>query len=283
MGKLLRCCCAAVLLLCLMLLGTAVQAEYLYQADLPVVRLELAMKPTGSDPVDEVEIYFKRTENVSQQSSSVSYYLTELISPNGHTISPSNFRVQIDGDLNPRKMGNGAMFTLSGTEQFVKLQLLPGAWGPAGVYTGWLVPVNGTGPSIEIIVEIAPYQALGVESGSKVIINADSGPAVYHNRDQSLRLVVDANHPNWKLSVSTPGLKDDGNSDQEFMIKPDQISISVKGDAGQILRKSGSSFTIEGSGYSSEIFELEVAVELGWEHRAGVYTGVIHFVLEPNS
>lgn len=154
---------------------------------------------------------------------------------------------------------------------------------PAGIYRGELFAEYAESVPIEIIVGRYTYV---IVDPPEIKLEVSSGPGTYTAEDL-VQVEVVANHPEWVLRLSSAGLfyldeeQSGRNSVLDRLKEPvvDPLELFIIHENQQVSLYEAP--LLSGIDYEwSSIFEFKIQTEVGWEHKAGKYAGVIQVDVE---
>jgi hypothetical protein len=144
---------------------------------------------------------------------------------------------------------------------------------PAGTYTGYLY--SGVGDDIPLEIVVKAFTDI-VVNPEWVAIEALSGPGSYKAKEP-VEVIVTANHTNWVVTISSQGLifqdsqKEDWQSSEQQIIP---VPISFVDPHEENIRRESLQFM--GGDYGGDgVIQFEIEAQIGWEHPAGTYVGVV--------
>ncbi len=244
-----------------------------YISDVPIQLVVDGMSRTNSERAVQSSWSFYVTRE-AEQGETLFYGLSTLEDREGNTFPREYILVQTPYDSAWQgfsSMGDRVPF-LDGKERTaeIKIGVFCGARGRAGRYTGHFF--SSEGAPIPIEVEVKPYTMVLIEP--RVIhFDAQGGPGTYQ-ADESVTVMIHANHGNWDLTMRTEGLfyqaQDNEGEDRIFS----EIWIQTDGSDEAVCLGDG--LRIIGSTYGWGISQtFTFWTTFGWEHPAGLYEGVI--------
>ena len=153
---------------------------------------------------------------------------------------------------------------------------------PAGNYIGKLYTDDGSSIPLEITVDC--FTKVGIDP-PEIKLEIDSGPGVYIS-DESVTVTVLANHEKWVMTLFSDGLFYEDEEEalrrsifarsRELEIEP--LTVFIVRD-NKVIPLS-SPLEVRADDCAGGHFNFKIQTEVGWEHKAGKYVGVIQVDLE---
>lgn len=260
-------------------------AETLYYVDGEDLTWVLEGVP---DEARAAEFRSVRLTWVSETNEPLYFQLSNLEDDHGHRFPRESVVVRTHYDSAEQNWGriSDARVLLAATDEYADFEIGVNYHKavPAGIYRGELFTDTGGSIPLEIVVErfteltITPHE-IEMEIGS--------GPGDYRAAD-TLQVQVLANHQDWVLSLSSAGLfySDEEESGRSFLQRGSQKPQMEPIELFMVHKEKTMSFhevpKIMGVDYAwwGTSLEFNIQTKVGWEHKAGKYSGVIRVDVE---
>ncbi|NLM39775.1 MAG: hypothetical protein GX205_06935 [Firmicutes bacterium] len=188
-------------------------------------------------------------------------------------------------------LGNEKITVVKNGEDHAALEFLLDPriiWQNAGEYTVLLEPNGNKAPTIELVIIVRKYAR--IKSVPDIVtIEATDGPGRYFSKH--VQFVVEANHSHWKLDLIADDLQHE-DSETSAVVKPSELLMALvtNEDVGEFVPFASEDrwtatvgrvinprdCTRRGKDYTTTAC---FAVDVGWHHLAGIYSGRIHVTL----
>lgn len=253
------------------------------------IKFVLASRPAEDIPADN-PVEFRRQGNEKQDADIVEnsfknrepvyYYATELADSHGHIIPAEYLLAKTPYDSAYQPLINDILVLAQESNiSTIQFKLAKEAWGPKGVYRGWLRSSLGRDRDIRVMVHIKAWTSIALDS-EDVTITAANGPGTY-SADNPVTITVYANHRDWNLTLSCPEpleFTGEVNGDPP-VLEQENLFVAVEqpdADYHQLSQPLNISGTSYGGGSS---FDLYFKAKTEWKHSAGIYRGKIDLLL----
>lgn len=263
-----------------LLLGEACPAQETYSVEHTPLQVVLSGEPSPTRPAEYVQFRLRRNEGEGQ---SLYFSLSDLEDSSGNKFPRELIVLKTPYDSRELRWAfrNEQQLLLHAEDDYIDLEL--GVYYhelvPAGTYRGSLYSEFGGKISLEI--EVAPFTNVAVYP-SLVTVAANEGPGIY-KASEPVQVRMWANHSDWLVEISSGGLfyqsqRERDEEDRQLVhpsdVKIDPVPLLFSNQVAPEERHQSLSF--RGSEYGSgAILEFEIWAQIGWEHPAGHYSGVV--------